>query len=365
MKLRPLFILADLEAGGAQRVILTVVRHLNREIFDPHLAVIRSRGPLLDEIPPNTPIHDLKAERVRYALPGILRLSRVLRPETIVSTLGHLNLSILACKCLFPRTTRLIVREANTPSIRLRYTAHPGAYRFLYRRLYPLADRVICNSAFMEKDMVAFSSPRPVKTDVIPNPVDLGRIRARIPRSENPYRKKNVSHFLAVGRLNYQKGFDLLLKAFKKALEAEPALHLTIVGEGPEEASLKGFAERSGFLESIIFSGLQDNPYPYMAHADLLVSSSRWEGSPNVVLEALACGTPVLAFDCPGGTSEIIRDGENGWLVPLADVDAMSRKMLIVARGEGSLTGTKDSYLPSEFHCENVVGKYENLLLSG
>jgi glycosyltransferase involved in cell wall biosynthesis len=365
VRLRPLFILADLEAGGAQRVILTVLRHLNRSAFDPHLAIVSKSGPLVEEIPGNVRIHDLKIGRVRYALPSILMLCRSLRPETVVSTLGHLNLALLAGKPFFPRTSRLVVREANTPSLRLRHTKRPAMYGFLYRALYPLADRVICNSQYMRKDVLEQLTLRLPKTVIIPNPVDMERIEKKVHGGGNPYSDHQVErHLVAVGRLNYQKGFDLLLRAFKKSMEGIPNLHLTIVGDGPEAKSLTRLADRLGILEAVTFAGHQDNPYPFMAHADLLVSSSRWEGLPNVVLESLACGTPVLAFDCPGGTREIIRDGENGWLVPLPDLDAMSGRMVSVARGEDKLALTGGALLPSEYHCRNVVEKYERLLVS-
>jgi len=364
MKLRPLFILADLEAGGAQGVILTVIRHLNRQNFEPHLGIIKKDGPRAKEIPDNVHIHDLGVSRVRYALPSIIRLCRTLRPDTVVSTLGHLNLSLLAGKFFLPQHTRLIVREANTPSIRIQYTRYPILYRFLYQRLYPLADRVICNSKYMQKDLVN-SFPLPVEnTIVIPNPVDSERIDQFLLGGHNPYRSGRY-HFVSVGRLNYQKGFDLLLKAFDKSLKKIPDLHLTIVGEGSEEESLKRLADDLGVMDSITFTGHLENPFPFMAYADLFISSSRWEGLPNAVLESLACGTPVLAFDCPGGTGEIIRQGKNGWLVPSRDFGAMGEKIVELAKSNRWQDLQIGSLLPEEYGCQNVMKRYEELLMKG
>ena len=364
MKIRPLFILADLEAGGAQGVILTVIRRLSRQNFEPHLGIIKKNGPRAKEIPDNVHIHDLKVRRVRYALPNIIRLCRTLRPDTVVSTLGHLNLSLLAGRFFLPQHTRLIVREANTPSIRVQYTRYPMLYRFLYQRLYPLADRVICNSKYMQRDLVE-SFPLPAeKTIVIPNPVDRERIDQFLLHGHNPYQSGKY-HLVSVGRLNYQKGFDLLLKAFDKSLKKVPDLHLTIVGEGSEAESLKRLADDLGIAGSITFAGHQGNPYPFMAYADLFVSSSRWEGSPNAVLESLACGTPVLAFDCPGGTGEIIRQGENGWLVPSEDFEAMAEKIVELMQSNRWQSLQTSSLLPEEYGCQNVVKKWEELLMKG
>ena len=363
MKLRPFFILADLKAGGAQRVILTIVRHLNRQEFEPHLGIINRNGPLIKEIPENVHIHDLKASRVRYALPGILSVCHYLKPEIIVSTLGHLNLLLLAFKSFLPKGSRLVVREANTPSIRLRYTRRPSLYRFLYRRLYPLADGVICNSQYMKNDLVDSFFLSTEKALVIPNPVDSERIDYFLLNSHTPFRPGRY-HIVTVGRLNYQKGFDLLLKVLKKALQKVPELHLSIIGDGSRDRALKDLAGDLKIKDFVTFVGHQDNPFPFMAHADLFISSSRWEGLPNVVLEALACGTPVLAFDCPGGTGEIIRQGENGWLVPSGDLESMSQKMVEIIEGKKWMELPTDSLLPREYKCQGVVRKYEEMLLS-
>ena len=362
MKLRPLFILADLEAGGAQRVILTVIRHLNRLIFEPHLAIINKSGPMAKEIPKNVRIHDIKAERVRYSLQGILRLCRSIRPEVIVSTLGHLNLFLLVLKYFLAIKAHLIIREANTPDIRLRYTSYPLLYRYLYRTLYPLADRVICNSNFMKEDLVANFSLQTDKISVIPNPVDVERIGHIIRNSHNPC-LKGKRHLVTVGRLNYQKGFDFLLKAFNKARQKAPSIHLTIVGDGPEKGSLRRLAVDLGVVDSVTFVGQQDNPFPFMAHADLFVSSSRYEGSPNAVLESLACGTPVLAFDCPGGTGEIIEEGKNGWLVPSEDWEAMSEKIVELMITEKFHELNIDLLLPRKYVCRSVVRMYEDVII--
>jgi glycosyltransferase involved in cell wall biosynthesis len=312
------------------------------------------------EIPDNVPVHGFKAAQVRYALPGLLGLCRSLKPDAVVSTLPHLNLCLIAGKPFFPAHTRLIVREANTPSLRLRHTGHPAIYRTLYRTLYPRADRIICNAVYVKKDLESTFGITPTKIGVVFNPVDVDKINRAMLKGPKRY-APGGGHLVAVGRLNRQKGFDLLLKAFHHALQKVPALHLTLVGGGPDESSLRGIAEELGIAAAITFEGYQENPYPFMAQADLLVSSSRWEGLPNVVLEALACGTPVVAFDCPGGTGEIIRDGENGWLVPDGDCAGLGERIADVMahrkyEGRGDL-------LPSAFLCDNVVRAYERLLV--
>ena len=361
-RLRALFVLADLEPGGAQRVVLTVIRHLNRNVFEPHLAIIDKTGPMAQDIPGNVPIHGFKVGKVRYALPELLGLCRSLKPDTVISTLSHLNLSLIAGKVLFPSHTRLIVREANTPSLRLRHAGRPWVYRLLYRSLYPHADRIICNADYVKRDLEKSFAIPPQKITVIPNPVDLERIDLAKRNGHKGYSAKR-RHLVAVGRLNYQKGFDVLLKAFQQILQRVPDLHLTIVGGGPDEDLLRKMAEDLFITDSVTFAGYQANPYPYMAHADLFISSSRWEGLPNAVLEALACGTPVVAFDCPGGIREIIQEGNNGWLIPAGDWEFMSKKVVELMTDKAYRLGEMKELHPPACICDNAVRAYEKVLM--
>lgn len=382
MKSRILFILADLEAGGAQRVILNVIRYLDKNSFDPHLGIINTTGPMAKDVPENANIYNFKANQVRYAFPEIIRLCRSLNPQKIISTLPHLNLSLLAGRFLLPSNIHLVIREANIPSIRLKHTAHPTVYRILFRWLYPKAETIVCNSDYMKKDLHKNFAVKANRVTVIQNPVDSKKIESIIRKSPNPYSsisrtslsvgisgpngraKDGARHLVAVGRLNYQKGLDLLLKAYHSVLEKISNLHLTIVGDGNEEDSLKALVSNLGIRDSVTFAGHQNNPFSFMAHADLFVSSSRWEGSPNAVLESLACGTPVVAFDSSGGTGEIIKNGENGWLVPHLTWEALSENIVDLIQSEAWKNLKAGPLLPDKHRLSNVVKRYEELLMA-
>jgi glycosyltransferase involved in cell wall biosynthesis len=223
-----------------------------------------------------------------------------------------------------------------------------------------MADAVICNCLSVEKDLIENFCVPFEKTVVIPNPVDTERIRALGLGAKRPYQDGRID-IISVGRLIQQKGYDLLLRGLKVAVSRVPEIQLTIVGEGPEETVLRKLARSLEIENNVTFAGGQGNPYPYISNADLFVSSSRWEGCPNVILESLACGTPVLAFDCPGGTGEIIRDGKNGWLVPPGDEVALGNRMAVLVENGEYRNVDRKRLLPRQFECRSVVDRYEAL----
>jgi len=234
-------------------------------------------------------------------------------------------------------------------------------FHLMYRILYPGFDCVICQSFDMLNDLVKhFGLPRN-KAVVINNAVDIKRINSQICNEEKCFESGKVN-LLAVGKLKYQKGFDLLLQslALLKGLD----FHLTILGHGPEEENLKSIALELGLGGDVTFAGFVQNPYPYMSQADLFVLSSRFEGFPNVVLESMACGTPVVAFECPGGINEIIVDGVNGYKVPPGDTVALSeaiKKSVQTRFNADSIKG----YVEKEFSLRKIILEYEKVLSEG
>lgn len=322
-----LFLVPSLAGGGAERVFTTLLRNLDRNRFELHLGVLEAAGCLSGEIPDDVNVHVLNVPRVRYALPGVVRLVRKVRPGAVLSTLGHLNQLLIMAKPLLPRETRLIVREAVNSAGYLSERQNPRFTRWLHRRLYKRADRVVCLSDFLLEDMVeAFDVPRH-KVVRIYNPVDIRRVRHLAGQSPDPYPDKGL-RLVAAGRLTRQKGFDVLLDALPAVKDRFPEVRLTILGEGPLRSELMDQSRRLSLSAHVDFAGFQPNPWNYFQYADLFVFPSRFEGMPNVLLEALALGIPAVAADCPGGVAEIKECDDQLLLVPVEDPRALAEAII-------------------------------------
>src|SRR5262249_55821969 len=246
---------------------------------------------------------------------------RKIRPDVVLSNVGHMNLALLACRPLLPRSLRILIGESTTLGIYLRQvTRHPGVWTALYRRLYKDADTVICLSGAMQQELAEdFSVPRE-KLVRIYNPLDVERIRRLAGLGGNPYTGPGPN-LVAAGRFVREKGIDLLLDAMPRVRACVPQVTLTLLGEGPLEPALREQARKLCLCDAIRFYGVQVNPWRYFRHADLVIVPSRVDGLPYVPLEALAVGTPVVATDCPGAIREIV-DGNNGILLVSPDSPA-------------------------------------------
>lgn len=361
---RALLLIPSLRGGGAERVIVTLLRHLNQSQFQLALAVVDSReAAYRADVPEDVAFIDLGCTRVRYALPKIMRLIWQRRPDVVFSTLGHLNLALAMLRPLLPNGVRYIGREACVVSEVLSEYTHPRLWGWAYRRFYPRFDVVVCQSLDMREDLIGHFAFPPGKAVMIHNPVDIERIRRlaaevistddEIPALDS----ESGPHLVAAGRLSRQKGFDLLIEALALCDDRGP--RLTLLGEGPLRPALEELARQRGVADRVRFVGFQKNPYPFFARADAFVLSSRFEGFPNVVLEALACGTPVIATPAPGGVTEIAKLTGGVLLASAVDAEALSVAIKRFIAGEtriGRITLTA-------FHVDKIVEQYENLLI--
>lgn len=348
MTVRFAAILPSFAGGGAERVTLTLLGTLDPDRFQRHLLVMDGRGPLADAVPPGVEVEILDQPRLRRALPSLVMALRRLRPAVTFSSLGYVNLALAAARPLFGG--RLVLREANLPSLSLPRTPFPRLMPLAYGLLYPRAGRVLATSRRMADELAALGVPSG-RLVVLPNPVDVERLRALAIR---PRRHDGVGvRLVAAGRLVEQKGFDRLIPL----LAGMPDLHLTILGDGPLRDGLRALAERHGV--ALDLPGFAVDAPAWFAGADAVVMPSRWEGMPNVALEALACGTPVIATPESGGIAELAAAAAPGAVTVAAMDDAFAAAVRMVQ--PAPVAALRPGLLPPQWRLGHVAAAFAAL----
>lgn len=319
---RVLFTRPTLAEGGADRVTITLLRHLDRARFAPSLVLMRASGPLLAEVPDDVPVHDLGAGSLWTAWRPLARRLREERPDVLFSTCSGMNLpAAVAARRVGGQ--RLVLSERNGL-----VRDQPAWKRVLLlackRVLYRRADVVTAVSEGVRHDLVARLALPPERVRTVYSPLVTPELLAAAAAPlQDPWLADGASPLLlAAGRLVPAKDFATLLRAFARVRDRLPA-RLLVLGEGPERANLERLADRLGCGGDVRLPGFVANPFPYLAAAAAFVLSSRYEGLPGVLVQAMACGAAVVATDCPFGPGEIVEDGVSGLLVPVGDAAAL------------------------------------------
>lgn len=340
-KIDILFYLYGMDGGGAERHVLYLLQRLDRSRFAPRLFLECADGPYLKRVPPDVPVESLYSSfgdrkgRLRYSREArlVMALGRYLaeRPPDLIY--GRMYASALAAGmaawwsgCKSP----LIASEAIFPSVGI--VPDLGKFSPLLLQLVKKVQRdiarvIVCPAAAMVEDCVSFYRCSRAKLRIIPNGVDTAAVdRARAETSTYPWATQDIPLVVGMGRLCHQKGFDVLLRAFSLTARKYPEARLLILGKGADGPRLAAEASALGLGDRVDFPGWLPNPHAVLSRATVFVLSSRYEGFPNGVLEAMACGVPVVATDCPSGPREIL-DGTVGLLVPVDDSEAMAAAM--------------------------------------
>ena len=282
--------------------------------------------------PPDVPCTVLRG---RTALGIVLRLAVYLRrerPDALLSTLAQANVLAVVAKLLSGTSARVYLREANTLGVSVRHAGRSLKAQLLpllARWCYPRADGIIAVSPGVADDLAQITKIDRSRQHVLKNPVITPDTfaRANAPCSHPWLADHALPVVLAVGRLVRQKNHALLLDSFAM-VRAKLPCRLIVLGEGPDRTRLAQRVDALGIGEAVSMPGYEGNPLCYMSRADLFVLSSAWEGSPNVLVEALACGCPVVSTDCPSGPRQILADGDLGLLVPPGDAAALADAMI-------------------------------------
>jgi glycosyltransferase involved in cell wall biosynthesis len=364
-QVRLLFILPSLGGGGAERASLDLLCGISRERFRVTVALFRRSGSFLHQLPNDIETIDLQGAK-QYDLRLVWRLASLIRrqrPEIIFSVLRYANLIALLAHRLAGSQASILVNEQNLPSAEFALFGAARVKGWFLRHLYPWADVVTAISRGIANELTSRYGLSGDKVQVIPNPVDVDRV-ASLGEAElaDPRFDSGRPVVVAAGRLHPQKGFSYLIRAFALVRSALPC-KLVILGEGPQRGELEQLITELGLSADIALPGFQDNPYKYMRRASLFVLSSLYEGFGNVLVEALALGTPVVSTTCPVGPDEILTHGETGLLVPPADERALAEAMMQLLQDTElqhrlSANGPRRA---ADFAVQHIVSQYETL----
>lgn len=355
------FALASLLGGGIQKATLQLIKQLLSNGYPVRLIVVNGDGPFRDEIPNECEFFDLKAKRTLYTTLKFGAILLKTRPLYLISSQTHLNTLLIILRIFIGYPRKLIVCEhiAFNENIVKSKNILERFRPLLMRLFYPLASNIVAVSTSVQQSIKKYTG---IKNNIhiIHNGVNINEItELSEATTEHPWlHQKDKKIILGIGRLTPQKNFAELIHAF--SLLKGQQYYLIILGDGPELVQLKKLSFQLNVNTRVDFPGFIKNPFPFLASADLFVLSSKWEGFANVVLEALACGTPIVATDCPGGPSDILDGKSFAKIVPVNDLLKMASaiKELLTVEFEKS----EIAVYAKNFNILNTSQNYLNLI---
>ncbi len=308
-RVRLLIITPSLACGGSEKFVTLVCNHINIDKFSVCLLIINNANSFHKITNPAVELIDLKKNRVLFSIPAIKKTVKNFKPDIIFSTANHLNLYLTIFKNQFDKNIQFIAREASIVSINSKQAKMPALYRLLIKKFYKRFDLIICQSAYMQQDLVKHYQVSAAKTIIIHNatdkvfttPVDIVKEKA-----------DSIYKFVTVASLSEHKGIERLIHAVGLL---SISFKYFIIGEGNKRNELQKLIDDLQLQDKVVLVGQKNDPFAGMQDADLFLLGSYYEGFPNVLLEAGANGIPVVAFNAPGGIAEIITEPENGLLV--------------------------------------------------
>ncbi|MDY6785830.1 MAG: glycosyltransferase [Cyanobacteriota bacterium] len=363
--------LARFLSGGLEQVILNTLKGLS-QYPNIHLDLVVHSADDIDVscLPKGVRIIDLKTPvdaRLLSSLKLIAPLVRYLRqekPQVLFSHLIYVNVIAVIARAIARKLPSLFLVEHNLLFANSNKSDEPQSQLLVKMMgwLYPKANGVIAVSGGMARALEKRLHWHKGTVATIYNPVIDEHLLAQAQLSpQHPWLEANQPPvFLAAGRLTAAKDFSTLIQAFALARQRVPGIRLLILGEGPQRAKLEAMAQELGVDSEIDFPGFVKNPYSYMSRARVFVLSSRWEGLPTVLIEAIACGCQVVATDCPHGPKEILESGKYGRLVPVGDIEALAEAMQSVLNDPIAEDRLQERSL--DFSIKSAVAQYLKLL---
>lgn len=317
-------------AGGVERMLVNLIRGFVDLGQAVELVLVRAESPHLDRLPSQVRRVPLGADHTLLTAPALARYLRERRPAALLAAKDRAGRTAVLARRLAGTGTPIALRLGTNLS-----TAMAGRgvlsrwLRYLpIRFLYPRIERIVAVSDGVAEDTARIARLPRTSISVIRNPVITPELadQAAQPCPHPWFQSGSPPVIVAAGRFQRQKDFPTLIRAFARVRPRRDC-RLVILGDGRGRKGLETLIAELGLVGAVDLPGFQPNPYPYLARAALFVLASAWEGSPNVLTEALALGVPVVSTDCPSGPAEILQGGRFGPLVRVGDADALAAAM--------------------------------------
>lgn len=370
------FFLPSLEPGGAERNVVNLINNIDRKKHILSLVLGKAEGDFIKEINRDIPIINLGASSSLGLFFKLVKYFRKEKPDIFLSAFSRINIICIAAIIFSMAKTKIVATEHSIFSF-LPVIAKTAGRRFFSRFflphiakfIYPRADAIVCVSEGITNDFIKnIGCKEKVKT--IYNPIINDKIYESAKESpvHSWFADSKIPVIVAAGRLVKCKDYPTLFRAFSLILQKQ-RVRLIILGRGPEEYKLKQLANKLGLSENIAFLGFQKNPFKYMKRASVFVLSSLQEGFGNVIVEAMACGAPIVATDCKSGPGEIIENGKNGILVPVGDEKSLASAALKILNSPNlakqfSIEGrTRAEYFSVKKSVQNYEKVFETLAI--
>jgi len=347
----------DLGIGGAERVMLQLAEGFIDIGHPVDLVLARAQGLLLPEVHPDARVIDFSTKSPAVMFWKLIKYLLTEKPVVLLSPFEVTSVIAIMAKKITGVSTKVVVRISTNLSKNKRTKWKKIIERVVVSKMYLLADGIIAVSRGVAEDLVSYVRIPFERITVIYNPIITDRLVQSAQAAVNHpfFADDHDPVILGVGRLAEEKDFTMLIKAFDLVRRKIPA-RLIILGEGTERSTLERLIDSSGLQGVVDLSGFHLNPFAFMKKASVFVLSSKWEGLPGVLIQALACGCPVVSTDCYSGPSEILNGGQYGQLVPVGDVEAMASA--IVAVLEGDVRKPPASWL-EQYKIESVIPQYK------
>ena len=344
-----LFVFENFAMGGVERVTEQLITGLQKHT-PCKLSIVceQQHGELSARFEKLAPVSCLSGQNKFLTFK---RICAEIKPDIIVFTKGGLS----KYQFFIPKKIKMIAIQHVPINLPQESTIKNTVRRIGATLLYSRLDHVVCVSQGILSNLIAFNVVKGNKASCIYNPVLDPSIKekARLPVKYDDY-------FVAVGRLHFQKGYDLLITAIQQVKKEQPNIKVVVVGDGPDKALLAQLIEKNNLNENIILHGSDNNPYKLIAHAKGIILSSRWEGLPTVLVEAAYLQTPIVAFDCRYGPKELTGNGLTGHLVSALDTNSLAQEVSAM----NSYGSKKDFPNTSEFLLPAATNNYYSLFES-